>query len=52
MNTLEIHYLFCLTHHINLLSLCKAGQFVTHFFVQGAGYLVKDKFSLVTVEWQ
>lgn len=47
MNKLEIHYLprVCLTHRISLLSLCKAGQFVTHFFVQGAGYLVKEKFT-------
>lgn len=42
MKTSEIHY--CLTHRISLLSLCKAGQFVAHFFVQGAGYLAKEKF--------
>lgn len=47
MNILEIHYLprVCLTHRISLISLSKAGQFFTHFFVQEAGYLVKEKFS-------
>lgn len=38
-----MYYLFWLTHRISLLTLCKAGQFVTHFFVQGAGYLVEEK---------